>query len=541
MEKRNKRLHLTVIAVFILVGASYAQVPDTLWTKTYGGAGHDYGRDVHPTSDSGFIIVGTTYSFGAGSGDVYLIKIDANGDTVWTRTYGGADYEESSDVHPTSDGGYIIVGTQAFFPAGSSGVYLIKTETNGDTIWTKTYGVANCVAGYDVHPTLDNGYIITGTTPDSFGAGGNDVYLIKADANGDTIWTRTYGGVHDEFGYSVHPTSDSGYIIVGPTNSYGAGGSDVYLIKTDVNGDTIWTRTYGGSYWDEGSSVRQTSDSGYIIVGNTDSYGAGSNDIYLIKTDANGDTIWTRTYGGANAEYGSDVHPTLDSGYVIVGQTYSFGAGDVYSIKTDANGNTLWTRTYGGSGNDSGRSIQQCDITWIATDNIGVDSIDIFYSTDAGGSWDIIATGEPNDSLYEWIVPNTPSDSCLVKILVYDPSLNIGEDQSDSLFIISPEGINEDISSVRSVLLQCTPNPFSTLTNISFSIGQRAKNIELKIYDVSGQLVKTISVLSAYVIMPTMTSWGGRNNTDEEVPGGIYFLRLEAGNYAATKKLILLK
>jgi hypothetical protein len=182
-----------------------------------------------------------------------------------------------------------------------------------------------------------------------------------------------------------------------------------------------------------------------------------------------------------------------------------------------------------------------CDITWIATDNIGVDSIDIFYSIDAGGSWDIIATGEPNDSFYEWIVPDTPSDSCLVKILVYDPSLNIGEDQSDSLFIISPEGINEDISSVRSVLLQCTPNPFSTLTNISFSIGQEAEDIELKIYNVTGQLVKTIAVPSAYYIMPTTTFWDGKNNIDEEVPGGIYFLRLEAGNYSVTKELILLK
>ena len=150
-------------------------------------------------------------------------------------------------------------------------------------------------------------------------------------------WERIYGGSEVEKGYSVQQTSDGGYIIAG-----GSSPGDVYLIKTGASGDSIWTRTYGGSEDDGGYSVQQTSDEGYIIAGWTFSFGAGSYDVYLIKTDASGDTIWTRTYGGSDVDVGESVQQTLDGGYIIAGYTRSFGAGrgDVYLIKTDADGNS---------------------------------------------------------------------------------------------------------------------------------------------------------------------------------------------------------
>jgi hypothetical protein len=219
-------------------------------------------------------------------------------------------------------------------------VLVCASPALAQTSWWRTYGGTNSDYGCSVQPTADGGYIVAGSTA-SFGAGNGDVYLIKTDASGDTLWTRTYGGTSDDYGWSVQLTSDGGYIIAGYSSSFGAGDYDVYLIRTSPSGDSLWTRTYGGTSLDKGYSVQQTSDGGYIVVGYTKSYGAGDVDAYLVKTDSSGDALWTRTYGGTNSDNGHSVQQTSDGGYIIAGQTRSFGAGslDVYLIKTDANGN----------------------------------------------------------------------------------------------------------------------------------------------------------------------------------------------------------
>jgi len=176
---------------------------------------------------------------------------------------------------------------------------------------------------------------------------------------GDTLWTRTYGGTAGDCGRSVQQTSDGGYIIAGSTSSFGAGGSDVYLVKTGSSGDALWTRSYGGSGDDYGFSVQQTSDGGYIIAGVTGSFGAGGYDVYLLKTDSSGDTLWTGTYGGNCYDYGRSVEQTSEGGYVIAGYTYLYGPADVYLLKTNSSGETLWIRSYGGSRDDYGFSVQQ--------------------------------------------------------------------------------------------------------------------------------------------------------------------------------------
>ncbi len=350
-------LAVMVMVVVLLPNNAPAQPPDTLWTKTYGCSYYDCGYSVVQTTE-GYIIAGWT-GFPSSS-DVYLIKTDVNGDTLWTRTYGGNGADVGSSVVQTSDDGYIIAGYTESYGVGDEDVYLIRIDVNGDTLWTKTYGGSNLDIGYSVVQTRDGGYIIAGSTK-SFGAGVGDVYLIKTDAKGDTLWTKTCGGSSEDRGFSVVQTNDGGYIIVGETHSYGAGSSDVYLIKTDVNGDTLWTRTYGGNGADVGSSVVQTSDDGYIIAGYTESYGVGDEDVYLIRIDVNGDTLWTKTYGGSNLDIGYSVVQTRDGGYIIAGSTKSFGAGvgDVYLIKTDAKGDTLWTKTCGGSKWDYGYSVRQ--------------------------------------------------------------------------------------------------------------------------------------------------------------------------------------
>ena len=310
------------------------------WNKTFGGTGYDNGRSVQQTTDGGYIIVGQTASFGTGNGDVWLIKTDGNGNKVWDRTFEGrhAYYDFGNSVQQTIDGGYIIVGETYTVDPDSDNVLLIKTNGNGEMVWMKIFGWKNYDYGASVQQTIDGGYIITGCTVPS-GALDWDVRLIKTDAIGDILWDKNFGGTADDIGYSVQQTKDGGYIIAG-SYSYGVGYIDVWLIKTDNNGNEKWNRTFGGRYANCGYSVQQTTDGGYIITGYTESFGAGSGDVWLIKTDNKGNQMWNKTFGGIADDMSRSVQQTTDGGYIITGETKSFGTGsyDVWLIKTDENG-----------------------------------------------------------------------------------------------------------------------------------------------------------------------------------------------------------
>jgi hypothetical protein len=457
---------------------------------------NDWGHSVQQTSDGGYIITGYTSSFGAGENDVYLIKTDSLGDTLWTKTYGGFDSDIGWSVQQTKEGGYIITGRTKSF-GGEYEAYLIKTDSSGDSLWTRTFGGSNDDYGYIVQQTVpDGGYIITGYTY-SFGAGRADVYLIKTDSLGDTLWTKTYGSTDIDYGYSVQQTSDGGFIIAGYTYSgSGSGSIDAYLIKTDPLGDTLWTKTIGGNYAEFGTSIQQTvSDKGYIIVGYSESSSGGwPGDIYLIKTDSLGDSLWTKTYGGSGIESCFSVQQTSDGGYVITGLTESFGAGavDAYLIKTDSTGDTLWTRTFGGTVSEQGRSVQQTSdggfiITGV-TNSFGAGGLDVYLiKTDGSG---MVGIEESND---EYRTRN-----------------------------------------IEFRLLQNKPNPFSTLTALSYELGAPARTT-LKIYDITGKLVK-ILVDKRQDPGVYQIHWEGK-----DIGSGIYFYRLQSGDYSTTKKLILLK
>ncbi|MGB7062027.1 MAG: dockerin type I repeat-containing protein [Candidatus Zixiibacteriota bacterium] len=341
---------LTTVLLFLLVGSAWGQ--EIIWSKTYGGLGEDGGLGGCQTSEGGYIVTGITLSYGSGA-QVYLIKTDRRGDTLWARTYGGAGWDQGNSVRQTSDGGYIVAGWTDSFGSAIQ-VYLIKTDSGGDTIWTRTYGGADWENGVEVRQTRDRGYAIVGSKrirPRIW-----DVYLIKTDSTGGLQWSRTYGGNRNDKGYSVEQTRDGGYIIAGYYGCAGYPDYSVYLIKTDPGGDTLWTRTYypEGSWWSLGLDCALTWDGGYIVTGFSIDQ-AIDQDVYLIKTDAEGDTIWTRTYGGNNWESGAAVRPTYDGGYILAGvsQDSASGSNRIYLIKTDGEGDTLWTRIYGGSGGDS--------------------------------------------------------------------------------------------------------------------------------------------------------------------------------------------
>lgn len=344
---------LSLTAIFL----SFYLSAQTSFEKYYGGAASDYGFEIKQTSDGGYITAGPTTANGY---DYYVVKTNSEGDTLWTRTFGGSDEDWAYSVEETNDGGYAIFGWTKSYGSTGPDFYLIKLDIDGNTLWTKLFEEGGSEYGYTMHETSDGGFALVGSQC-SLGPCNFNVFFVKADSNGDTLWTRVYGGDQNESGMDFIQTLDGGYAIGGYTASFGAGSKDFYLVKTDSNGDTLWTKTYGGANDDEAESIRQTADGGYIMFGTTKSFGAGSSDYYLIKTDSNGDTLWTRTYGGTGSDKGFTVQQTNDGGYILMGQSQSYAptVSAFYLIKTNSLGDTLWTKVFAAKEVAYGRYVEQ--------------------------------------------------------------------------------------------------------------------------------------------------------------------------------------
>ena len=481
-RRRASLLAMAALAAILLPSLLTAQIT---FQRTYGELNNDYGYSVEQTTDGGYVITGSTWADSGDHGDVYLVKTDALGDTAWNKTYGESGFEKGYSVRQTADSGFLVVG-YSFPDSGTRDVFLLRTDCGGDTLWTRTYGGANADRGYSGQQTADGGFVLTGYTC-SQGAGGCDAYIVKTDALGETLWTRTFGGLLDDFARSVQQTGDSGYVITGATSSRGAGSYDVYLIKTDADGDTLWTRTFGDTAIDVGNSVRQTADGGYIVAGYTWSSGAGREDLYLIKTDANGDALWTRTCGGESGDVGYSVEQTADGGCIVAGATSSIGAGgaDVYLVKVDSNGDTLWTRTFGGAADDSGYSIRQ--------------TTDGGYVV-AGTTWSFGAGG---------------CDVYLIK--------------TDSLGNVAVAEPKASPAPKQGISLTCEPNPCRSSTVLHLTTGPLDHSTTLRIFDSQGRLVHSSSGIRASSFPLDMRS----------MAAGAYFLCLDAGDRHATTRLVL--
>ena len=327
--------------------------PLNRWSKTYGGDMIDWGNCIQQTSDGGYIISGT-YQRNAWSlwyCYFYLLKIDASGNEQWYKKYGTYDRENvAQSIRQTSDGGYILVGYSGI-PQNME-LYLAKTDSNGNILWDRTFGkIDSFDAGRCVEQTSDGGYIIVGETG-AYGDEAQNVWLIKVDTNGNEQWNKTFGGSGYDGGNCVKITSDGGYIIVGFTDFYNVDGyTDVWLIKTDSNGNEQWNKTFGGADNDEGRSLQITSDNGYIITGYTYSYGAGYGDVWLIKTDSNGNEFWNKTFGGSDYDEGWSVEETNDNGFFVTGSYgWCYSQPDIYTIKTNSNGNEQWHNVFDHNG-----------------------------------------------------------------------------------------------------------------------------------------------------------------------------------------------
>jgi hypothetical protein len=325
-----------ITAGIVISGTSDACITKTnssgavQWSKTLGGVRSENIFSVKQIANGGYVVAGTSRSYSVDSlNQIYIIRLSSTGNADWEKTYGsfaGSDEMGAHRISQTTDGGFIIGGYEDAF---SVGMLYLKTDSSGTISWGKfvsgstgTYGVESILQ------TADGGYIITG----------NGGKLIKTDTSGNITWSKSY--INGAISFCAQQTSDGGYMLAGETNFFGSGSYDMYLIKTDSSGSVSWCKTFGGTLYDNLRSAQQTSDGGYILAGFTNSFGAGSTDIYVIKTDSAGNLLWSKTYGSAGDEMSFSVREAPAGGFIIAGQTNGFGAVTYssYLIKTDANG-----------------------------------------------------------------------------------------------------------------------------------------------------------------------------------------------------------
>jgi hypothetical protein len=341
-----------------IVDGTLGADPSLSWSKTFGGEDDDWAWSVIQTSDGGYALAGYTESYGAGGFDFWLVKTDSSGNEEWSKTFGGENPDWAWSVIQTSDGGYALAGYTGSYGAGGDDFWLVKTDSAGNEEWNKTFGGENPDAARSVIQTSDGGYALAGVT-ESYGAGGDDFWLVKTDSAGNEEWNKTFGGENPDWARSVIQISDGGYALAGYTESYGAGGDDFWLVKTDSAGNEEWNKTFGGEDSDAALSVIQTSDGGYALAGftgiTTGSYGARGSDFWLVKTDSAGNEEWNKTFGGTSADGAYSVIQTSDGGYALAGLTDCYGAGgsDFWLVKTDSSGNEEWNKTFGGARADS--------------------------------------------------------------------------------------------------------------------------------------------------------------------------------------------
>jgi hypothetical protein len=482
-----------IVSIFILFGISrflLAQ-PYTKWIKCYESG--DVGKSVKQTTDGGYIVAGSVYNYYDGfrnKEDGWLLRTDSEGNVLWKKTYGEAEYDDvCNSVCQTSDGGFIMTGFTASFSKGAEqDLWLIKTDAAGDTIWTKHYGGSLSDGGTSVQQISDDRYIVTGylqipssDTPYYY------LWLIKVDSYGDIVWTKTYGDDNqNSMGRSIQKTDDNGYIITGQMNR------GVCLIKTDSLGDSLWTKIFPG---EQGRSVIQTSDGSYILTGNT-RY-TNKYDLLLIKTNMLGDTLWTRKYQGEDLtdNVGYSVSPTIDGGYIVAGYTAPIyqNRNDprAWILKTDFMGDTLWTQTYLDIGAVYG------------------------YAMDKTKEGEFIITGYFRH-------PNYPDSNKLGAYLL-KIGLKATKVQNDN---------NNDVFQYQ--LFRNYPNPFNPLTTIKFQI-PNPEYVSLKIFNILG---KEVTTLISKKLSPGIHTY---HFDGSNFASGVYYYYLMAGEFREVKKMILIK
>jgi len=348
-----------MLAILFFLSFAISLNLNAQWAKTYGGSGEDFARSILQTNDGGYIVFGTTESFGYGDGysDLWVLKMTSEGNIEWEKTYGDDFVNNAFSIEQTKTGDFIISGSLVVFGLGHM-FWITRLSSSGDIEWQNICGDYSVNYAYSLDQTSDGGAIIAGV----FGNNAvlYDLLVIKISPEGTVEWRNSYKGFGDEKPYSIQQTSDEGYIISGFTDTYGAGGKDILVLKLSPDGSIEWQKTYGGNLTENANCILQTNDNGYIIAGNTTSFGAGQLDVLILKLASSGEMEWSRAFGGSGIDDASSIQQVFNGEYIVVGRTTSYGAGgsDIWILKIDSKGNIDWQKTYGGGRDEEGSFIQ---------------------------------------------------------------------------------------------------------------------------------------------------------------------------------------
>ena len=441
MKKYNLFTLITIIVTLPIVLFS-----DTVWENFYGSTGNDTGYKVLECTDGGFIALGDyNYNYSSQNSDIYIIKTTQDGVIEWEKIYGGTQGDFALDgIYLDDFDETIIAGYTHSYGEDIRNAYLLKINSSGDSLWQKTYGMRNYNVFHNVIRTSDNNLIMSGEC--SVNGPNNDCYIVKTDLEGEIIWEYTFGGDLSDSAYNAIEHPENGYIIIGTTRSSGAGMSDILIFKLDNNGQLQWEKTYGGTANEWGFSGIKTTENNIIINGMTSSFGNGNDDVYLLKLNSDGDSLWTKTYGGSGKDWCFGI--SLDSlgNIILTGETNSFGNGlEGYYIKIDSSGNFIEDKVFGTEGEDGFRNV-------LITDN---------------GSYLFI--GGANSTSTE------QNDLWLLK---YSPVTN---------------SIDQKFIKKKGIITSNYPNPFNPSTNIEYIL-EFQSDVIIKISDNLGKLVKTVNL-----------------------------------------------
>ena len=487
----------TIIALTLLISFRYANAQYVTWSRYYGGDYGDGACSVIPLQDGGFGVFGGTFSFGSGMYDYYLIRTDSLGNLEWSETYGAEGQDMAQSFDYTSDGGYILAGSRNHYP-GNRDMYVVKVDSLGNLEWEALYGAIGDYNDYceSVRQTVDGGYVLAGYSNSSTGGSNTDVLLIKIDEFGDVQWETMYGGERTDECYDVEETHDEGYFLSGITYPAGTGYPKYYAIKTDSNGIAEWEVIIGGDKFDKCLDAVQVADGGFVLAGYSDSFSESYNDIYIVKLDSTGATVWEQIVDNNGFDdQARHISNASDQGLIICGVTSLPGDHPQgYVVKMDIDGFVVWDLMYGGSDNDFLNCIEET-------------AEGQFVSAGNTSSW---GPGGYN-----------------VWLIQIESEVSIASGRVEAV-------VTDDNT------LTVYPNPVhGSVVNLSYFL-QNASAVSIDIYDINGHMVCTLLngvQESGY----HSTIWTADNGLGNTAPNGIYFVSLRTDESYEVQSVLILE